>query len=125
MEMMPEKKWLSSRAVSRLIGTADERKTRARLDRLVGDGEIQRKSEQGDHGLVYIYRRPGASTNSIRPDPVQLRTLISDLRRGIRYLETGIETEGDGVSACDIGNRRDNLLATISALETYLNDLDR
>jgi len=87
IEMMPANKWLSSRAVSRLIGAADERKTRARLDRLMGSGEIERKSEQGDHGLVYLYRKPGTSTNSIRQDSVQLRALISDLRRGIRYLE--------------------------------------
>jgi hypothetical protein len=35
----------------------DDRKTRARLDRLVRDGMIERKREQGTHGPVYLFRR--------------------------------------------------------------------
>jgi hypothetical protein len=48
---------LSCTAVSRLIRALDTRKTRARLDRLVRDGKIQRKREQGTHGPVYLFRR--------------------------------------------------------------------
>ena len=38
MEIMPSRAWLSCTAVSRLIGAPDDRKIRARLDRLVHDG---------------------------------------------------------------------------------------
>jgi hypothetical protein len=48
---------ISCTAVSRLIRALDTRKTRARLDRLVRDGKIQRKREQGTHGPVYLFRR--------------------------------------------------------------------
>jgi hypothetical protein len=48
---------LSCTAVSRLIRALDTRKTRARLDRLVRDGKIGRKREQGTHGPVYLSRR--------------------------------------------------------------------
>jgi hypothetical protein len=58
MEKMPSGAWLSCTAVSRLIYAPDDRKTRARLDRLVGDGKIERKREQGSHGPVYLFRRP-------------------------------------------------------------------
>ena len=58
MEMMPPRVWLSCTAVSRLIGASDDRKTRARLDRLARDGEIERKRGQGRHGPVYLFRRP-------------------------------------------------------------------
>jgi ribosomal protein L19E len=58
VEMMPSRVWLSCTAVSRLIGASDDRKTRARLDRLVRDGKIERKHEQGSHGPVYRFRRP-------------------------------------------------------------------
>jgi hypothetical protein len=58
LEMMPARTWLGCTAVSRLIGAADDRKTRARLDRLVRDGKIECKREQGRHGLVYLFRRP-------------------------------------------------------------------
>jgi hypothetical protein len=44
-------------AVSRLIGSGEDRKTRARLDRLVADGKLERKRGQGAHGLVYLFRR--------------------------------------------------------------------
>ncbi len=57
LETMPVKTWLGCTAVSRLIGAADDRKTRARLDRLVRDGKIECKREQGTHGLVYLFRR--------------------------------------------------------------------
>jgi hypothetical protein len=59
MERMPPRMWLSCTAVSRLIGAPDERKTRARLDRLVREGKIERKREQGRHGPVYLFRRWG------------------------------------------------------------------
>jgi len=48
---------LSCTAVSRLIRALDTRKTRARLDRLVRDGKLERKREQGTHGPVYLFRR--------------------------------------------------------------------
>jgi hypothetical protein len=57
LEIMPHGTWTTSTAVSRLIGSGDDRKTRARLDRLVGDGKLERKREQGTHGLVYLFRR--------------------------------------------------------------------
>jgi len=57
MEMMPPRVWLSCTAVARLIGAADDRKTRARLDRLVSDSKIERKRERGTHGPVHLFRR--------------------------------------------------------------------
>ena len=57
LEIMPSRAWLSCTAVSRLIDAPDDRKTRARLDRLVRDGKIERKRERGRHGLVYLFRR--------------------------------------------------------------------
>jgi hypothetical protein len=57
LEVMPAKAWLGCTAVSRLIGAGDDRKTRARLDRLVRDGKIECKREQGTHGLVYLFRK--------------------------------------------------------------------
>ena len=57
MEKMPSMAWLSCTAVSRLIGAPDDRKIRARLDRLARDGKVERKREQGNHGLVYLFRR--------------------------------------------------------------------
>jgi hypothetical protein len=57
MEKMPSRAWLSCTAVSRLISTPDDRKTRARLDRLVRDGKLERKREQGGHGQVYLFRK--------------------------------------------------------------------
>jgi hypothetical protein len=57
MEMMPSRVWLSCTAVARLIGAPDDRKTRARLDRLALDSKIERKREQGTHGPVYLFRR--------------------------------------------------------------------
>jgi hypothetical protein len=57
MEMMPPRVWLSCTAVARLIGAPDDRKTRARLDRLVSDCKIERKRERGTHGPVHMFRR--------------------------------------------------------------------
>lgn len=57
MEKMPLREWLSSTAVSRLICAPKDRKTRARLDRLLRDGKVERKREQGTHGPVYLFRR--------------------------------------------------------------------
>ena len=58
MEKMPSGAWLSCTAVSRLISAPDDRKVRARLDRLVRDGKIECKRAQGSHGLVYLFRKP-------------------------------------------------------------------
>jgi hypothetical protein len=123
VEMMPVNVWLSCRAVSRLIGVADERKTRARLDRLASDGMIERRREQGDHGPVYLFSRSATSTNSVPQDPAQLKALISDIKQISRNLEIRMEAEKDRGLVRDIRARRDNLLATISTLEIYLNDL--
>jgi hypothetical protein len=57
MEMMPPRVWLSCTAVARLIGVPDDRKTRARLDRLVIDCKIERKCERGTHGPVHLFRK--------------------------------------------------------------------
>ena len=56
LEMMPHGTWMTCTAVARLIGSGDDRKTRSRLDRLVGDGKLERKRGQGTHGLVYLFR---------------------------------------------------------------------
>lgn len=57
LEMLPHGTWMTGTAVSRLIGAEDDRKTRSRLDRLVDDGKLERKREQGTRGLVYLFRR--------------------------------------------------------------------
>jgi hypothetical protein len=57
LEKMPGHEWLSCTSISRLIGANDGRKTRARLDRLVLDGRVERKRERGVHGFVYLYRQ--------------------------------------------------------------------
>jgi hypothetical protein len=67
LEKMPSGAWLSCTAVSRLIGSPDDRKTRARLDRLVRDGKIERKRGQGSHGPVYLFRRFRAERPAVRP----------------------------------------------------------
>ena len=56
LEMMPQATWMTCTAVSRLIGAADDRRTRARLDRLARDGKLERKHERGTHGMVYLFR---------------------------------------------------------------------
>ena len=56
-EVMPHGRWMTCTAVSRLIGSGDDRKTRARLDRLASaTASSRRKREQGTHGLVYLFR---------------------------------------------------------------------
>ena len=67
IEKMPSGAWLSCTAVSRLIGSPDDRKTRARLDRLVRDGKIERRRGQGSHGPVYLFRRFRAERPAVRP----------------------------------------------------------
>ena len=57
LEVMVGQEWLSCTSISRLILTSEDRKTRARLDRLVEDGKVERKRTQGTHGMVYHYRR--------------------------------------------------------------------
>ena len=57
MEKMPLTEWVSCTAVSRLICAPEDRKTRARLDRLLRDGKVERKRQQGTHGPVYLFRR--------------------------------------------------------------------
>ena len=57
LEMMPRGRWMTSTVVSRLIDASDDRKTRARLDRLVSDAKLERKRGQGAHGLVYLFRK--------------------------------------------------------------------
>jgi len=54
---MPFEAWLSCTAVSRLIEAPDDRRIRARLDRLVRDGKMERKRERGTHGPVYLFKR--------------------------------------------------------------------
>ena len=56
LEMMPHATWMTCTAVSRLIGAGDDRRTRARLDRLAGDGKLERKHERGTHGMIYLFR---------------------------------------------------------------------
>ena len=55
IEKMPSRVWLSCTAVSRLIRSPDDRKIRARLDRLVRDGKLECKRGQGSHGAVYLF----------------------------------------------------------------------
>ena len=45
VKKMPSRAWLSCTAVSRLIRAPDDRKTRARPERLVRDGKIECKRE--------------------------------------------------------------------------------
>ena len=56
LEMMPHGTWMTGTAVSRLIGADDDRKTRSRLDRLLADGMLECKREQGIRGPVYLFR---------------------------------------------------------------------
>jgi hypothetical protein len=58
LEMMPPKTWMACTAVSRLIGAGDDRKTRARLDRLVRDGKIKCVRERRSGGFVYLFCKP-------------------------------------------------------------------
>jgi len=54
---MPPDIWLSCTAVSRLVRALDDRKIRARLDRLARDGSIECKREQSIRGPVYLFRK--------------------------------------------------------------------
>jgi len=58
LEAMPARTWLSCTAVSRLIASADDRRTRARLDRLVSEGKVKRRREVGAHGVAYRFCKP-------------------------------------------------------------------
>jgi predicted transcriptional regulator len=59
MEKLPADTWLTVTEISRLI-RAEEARTRARLNRLVREGKIERKRDQGNHGEVYLFRKPQA-----------------------------------------------------------------
>ena len=56
LEKMPADAWLTVTQTSRLIGT-DEGRTRARLNRLMRDGKIERKRDRGMQGEVYLFRK--------------------------------------------------------------------
>ena len=62
---------------------------------------------------------------------MQLTVLIADLRQAVRNLEISIEYEEDRarifhapypILARHLRSRRDNLLLTVSTLETHVND---
>lgn len=57
LEKMPRHAWFTCTSVARLIGSNDDRNTRARLDRLVRDDKMERKRERATHGFAYFYRR--------------------------------------------------------------------
>jgi hypothetical protein len=59
MEKMPTDRWLTVTQTSRLI-RAEEDRTRARLNRLVREGKIERKRDRGNQGEVYLFRKPSA-----------------------------------------------------------------
>jgi predicted transcriptional regulator len=56
MEKMPGDTWLTVTQISRLI-RAEEARTRARLNRLLREGKIERKRDRGNHGEVYLFRK--------------------------------------------------------------------
>jgi predicted transcriptional regulator len=57
IEKMPADTWLTVTQTSRLI-RAEESRTRARLNRLVREGKIERKRERGNQGEVYLFKKP-------------------------------------------------------------------
>ena len=57
MEKMPADTWLTVTQTSRLIRD-EEGRTRARLNRLVREGKIERKRDRGNQGEVYLFRKP-------------------------------------------------------------------
>jgi hypothetical protein len=57
MEKMPADTWLTVTQTSRLI-RAEESRTRARLNRLVREGKIERRRDRGNRGEVYLFRKP-------------------------------------------------------------------
>lgn len=54
---MPADTWLTVTQSSRLI-RAEESRTRARLNRLMREGKIERKRERGNQGEVYLFKKP-------------------------------------------------------------------
>jgi hypothetical protein len=56
MEKMPADTWLTVTQTSLLI-RAEESRTRARLNRLVREGKIERKRDRGNQGEVYLFRK--------------------------------------------------------------------
>jgi predicted transcriptional regulator len=56
IEKMPGDTWLTVTQISRLI-RGEEARTRARLNRLLREGKIERKRDQGRHGEVYLFRK--------------------------------------------------------------------
>jgi hypothetical protein len=56
IERMPTDTWLTVTQICRLIRKHEDR-TRPRLNRLLRDGKIERKREEGEHGEVYLFRR--------------------------------------------------------------------
>ncbi|HEY5074102.1 MAG TPA: hypothetical protein VII34_05345 [Pyrinomonadaceae bacterium] len=56
MEKMPADTWLTVTQTFRLI-RAEESRTRARLNRLVREGKIERKRDRGNQGEVYLFRK--------------------------------------------------------------------
>jgi len=56
IESMPADTWLTVTQICRLIRKHEER-TRPRLNRLLRDGKIERKRDEGEHGAVYQFRR--------------------------------------------------------------------
>jgi DNA-binding MarR family transcriptional regulator len=57
IEKMPADTWLTVTQTSQLI-RAEESRTRARLNRLVREGKIERKRDQGNQREVYLFRKP-------------------------------------------------------------------
>ena len=57
IEKMPADTWLTVTQTSRLIRD-EEGRTRARLNRLVREGKIERKRERGNQGEVYLFKKP-------------------------------------------------------------------
>ena len=57
MAKMPADTWLTVTQTSRLI-RAEESRTRARLNRLVREGKIERKRDRGNQREVYLFRKP-------------------------------------------------------------------
>jgi hypothetical protein len=61
MERMPTDTWLTVTQICRLIRKHEDR-TRPRLNRLLRDGKMERKRDEGAHGEVYLFRRHSWAT---------------------------------------------------------------
>src|ERR1700692_2135457 len=61
MEKMPSDTWLTVPQTPRLI-RAEESRTRARLNRLVREGKIERRRDRGNRGEGYLFRKPSSAT---------------------------------------------------------------